>query len=124
MEDNYTLKIDPSTRDICFDDDGNLELVSGDDTTAQAVRLTLQVWKGEFPFVPSHGTDYEKIMGKKRHELAEDEVAEVIREGVFQEPEVSEVDSVDYELTGRELTVSMTGKLSNGNTITSEVSVA
>ena len=48
MEENYTLKIDPESRDITFDADGMMETVSGDDTTAQAVRLTLQTWLGEF----------------------------------------------------------------------------
>ena len=83
--DDFTLRIDPQTRDIVFDEDGMLETISGDEATAQAVRQTLLVYKGEFPLVPSHGTDYEKIMGKKPNELEDDEVPEVIREGVFQE---------------------------------------
>ena len=122
MENNYTLKIDPNTRDIAFDDEGILEVVSSDATTAQAVRLTLDVWKGEFPFDPSHGTDYERIMGKKRRELEEDEVSEVIREAIFQEPDVAEVDSVDFATEGRGLNISFTGRLSSGNIITTEVS--
>lgn len=100
MEENYTLKIDPESRDITFDADGMMETVSGDDTTAQAVRLTLQTWLGEFALVPSHGTDYEAIMGKKPKDLTEDEIPEVIRAAIFQEPEVQEVEEVNYTQTG------------------------
>ena len=120
--DNYTLKIDPSTRDLVLDDAGMMELVSGDATSAQAVRLTLEAWKGEFPFDPTHGTDYSRIAGKKARELLEDEVPEVIRDAVLQETAVSEVDSVEYSLTGRALNVSVTGTLTTGATIKTEVS--
>ena len=99
-----------------------LELVDGDATSAQAVRLTLEAWKGEFPFDPTHGTDYTRIAGKKARELAEDEVPEVIRDAVLQETTVSEVDSVEYSLNGRTLDVSVTGTLTTGTSITTEVS--
>ena len=49
MQDNWTLKIDPESRDLILDDAGALETISGDETTAQAVRLTLEVYRGEFP---------------------------------------------------------------------------
>lgn len=124
MQDNWTLKIDPESRDLILDDAGVLETVSGDDTTAQAVWLTLEVYRGEFPFDPTHGTEYERIMGKKRSELEDDEIPEVIRDAVFQEPQVAEVSAVDYELVGRGLEVSVTGRLQSGNTITTEVSTA
>ena len=42
-------------------------------------------------------------MGKKRSELEDDEIPEVIRDAVFQEPQVAEVSAVDYELVGRGL---------------------
>ena len=115
---NYTLKIDPETRDLCLDDAGMLELVDGDATSAQAVRLTMEAWKGEFPFDPTHGTDYTRIAGKKARELAEDEVPEVIRDAVLQETTVS----VEYNLSGRSLEVSVTGTLTTGGVITTEVS--
>lgn len=123
MDDNYTLKIDPDTRDLCFDDEGIMETVAGDATSAQNVRLTLCAWKEEFPLVPSHGTDYARIMGKKPCELEDDEIPEVIREAVFQEPTVAEVDGVDYSLDGRALSVTFNGQLVNGDSITSEVSI-
>lgn len=122
MDENWTLKIDPESRDIILDDARVLETVSGDETTAQAVRLTLEVYKGEFPFDPTHGTEYKRIMGRKRRDLEDDEVPEVIRDAVFQEPQVAEVSSVEYELEGRALGISVTGRLQSGRTITTEVS--
>lgn len=121
MEENYTLKIDPESRDIVLDGDGILETISGDETSAQAVRLTLEVYRGEFPFDPTHGTDYEKIMGKKAHDLDEDEIPEVIRDAVFQEPAVAEVDGIDYEISGRSLSASITGRFTSGAPISMEV---
>lgn len=121
MQDNWTLKIDPESRDLILDGAGVLETISGDDTTAQAVRLTLEVYRGEFAFDPTHGTAYERIMGKKRHELEDDEIPEVIRDAVFQEPQVIEVNAVDYELMGRGLEIAVTGRLQSGSTIKTEV---
>ena len=40
---NFTLKIDEESRDLVFDSDGNFALIEGDNTTAQAVRLTLEI---------------------------------------------------------------------------------
>ena len=119
---NYTMKIDPNTRDLVVDEAGMLELVDGDATSAQAVRITLEAWKGEFPFDPTHGTEYDRIAGKKARELSEDEVPEVIRDAVLQETTVSEVDTVEYDLSGRSLNVSVTGTLTTGGVIKTEVS--
>ena len=98
-----------------------LELVDGDASSAQAVRLTLEAWKGEFPFDPTHGTEYDRIAGKKARELSEDEVPEVIRDAVLQETTVSQVDTVEYDLSGRILGVSVTGTLITGGVIKTEV---
>ena len=85
MDRNMTLKIDPETMDIPIDEDGNMVLIYGDETTAQCVRLTLLTWKGGFPLDESHGTDYERIFGRRRSDLESDEVEEVLREAIFQE---------------------------------------
>jgi len=120
---NMTLRIDPSTRDIPLDDEGSMELIYGDDTTAQAVRLTLQTWKEEFPLDTTHGTEYDRILGKKPHELEEDEVGEVIREAIFQETDVAQVGSLETAINGRALSVAFTGTLYSGQTISTEVTV-
>lgn len=120
--DQFTLRIDPTTRDITIDDAGDFQIVAGDEATAQNVRLTLDVWRGEFPFDPTHGTDYERIMGKKPGELEDDEVPEVVRDAILQEPGVAEVENVEYKFAeGRELEIRAAGRLDNGHTITTEV---
>lgn len=123
MDENMTLKIDPESRDLVLDEAGMMETIAGDETSAQAVRLTLDVWKGEFPLVPEHGTDYERIMGKKPHELEEDEIGEVIREAIFQEDTVEQVEALETNLTGRSLDIAFTGRLTSGTAITTEVKV-
>lgn len=117
----FTLRIDPASRDISFDEGGIMQTVSGDEAIAQNVRLTLEVWRGEFPLVPNHGTDYDRILGKKPNELEDDEVPEVVRDAIFQEPGVAEIDAVDYKIEGRSIEVAATGRLSNGDPITMEV---
>ena len=100
MDRNMTLKIDPETMDIPLDEDGNMVLIYGDETTAQCVRLTLLTWKGGFPL---------------------DEVEEVLREAIFQETDVEQIDQLDAETDGRELSVTFSGTLYSGQTISMEV---
>lgn len=45
MDTNITLNVSGETRDLVLKD-GALQLLSGDETTAQAVRLTLQACPG------------------------------------------------------------------------------
>lgn len=123
MKDNMSLYIDPETLDLDFDDSGIMRQTFDDETTAQAVRVTLQVYKGEFPLDITHGTDYDRIMGKKPHELEADEVPEILREAIFQEEAVAQVDSLECERSdGRGLSVAFTGTLTSGSTINTEVS--
>ena len=56
-------------------------------------------------------------------DLTEDEIPEVIRAAIFQEPEVQEVEEVNYTQTGRALDISFVGRLANGNTISAEVTM-
>ena len=115
MDRNMTLKIDPETMDIPIDEDGNMVLIYGDETTAQCVRLTLLTWKGGFPL------DYERIFGRRRSDLESDEVEEVLREAIFQETDVEQIDQLDAETDGRELNVAFSGTLYSGQTISMEV---
>ena len=56
------MKIDEESRDLVFDSEGKLETIEGDDTTVQAVRLTLEVYKEEFPLDVTHGSEYDRMM--------------------------------------------------------------
>lgn len=119
--DNMTLLIDPETRDLVFDEDGSFKKIYDNDTTVQNVRHALLTWKAEFFADQTHGTDYESIMGKNQNEIEDEEIKEVIREAVFQEPDVSRIDSLEVSYDRREITVKLSATLVDGETIVLEV---
>lgn len=118
---NMTLLIDPESRDLVFDTDGSFKKIYGDDTTVQNVRHTLLAWKAEFFADETHGTDYESIVGQSMNDVDDDEIKEVIREAVFQDPDVSQIDSISVSYEGRTITVELTATLSDGEKIALEV---
>ena len=112
-------KIDPETKDLSFTDEGMLEVMEDDAAIAQGVALTLGAWKGDFELVPSHGTDYEQILGI---EVDEETTDEVLREAIFQEEQITTVESLGVtQVEGRKMTVTWSGQLSDGKTISMEV---
>lgn len=119
--DNMTLLIDPESRDLVFDTDGSFKKIYGDDTTVQNVRHTLLAWKAEFFADETHGTDYESIVGQSMNDVDDDEIKEVIREAIFQEPDVSRIDSMTVSYDGRSVSVAFTATLVTKETITLEV---
>lgn len=121
MERNRTVYIDPDMRDLAFDDEGMMRELYGDETSAQCVRLTLMAWKADFPLDESHGTDYERILGQRISDLTNDSVDEVVREAIFQEETVTQIDSIAHEVDGRHIDIEFSGTLSSGQTISMEV---
>lgn len=121
--DNMTLLIDPETRDLVFDDSGMLVQIYDEETTVQNVRHTLLTWKEEFFADDEHGTDYERVIGKSQNEIDNDEIEEIIRDAVFQEPEVSRIDSMSVTYENRRISVDFSATLENGESITLEVTV-
>lgn len=119
--DNMTLLIDPESRDLVFDTAGMFRKVYGDDTTVQNVRHALLAWKAEFFADEMHGTDYESIVGLNMNEVDEDEVREIIREAVFQEPDVAQIDSIKVTYENRNITVELAATLESGETMALEV---
>ncbi|MCI8442575.1 MAG: DUF2634 domain-containing protein [Provencibacterium sp.] len=118
MEEDYgTLYINPDTRDIEFDGAGNLRLIAGDEAATQNIRQTLLIWKKEWPLNLEHGTDYEKILGRKLSDLADDEAEEVLREAIFQEPRVREISSLTLMRQDGSLHVEFEAVLDNGHTV-------
>ena len=109
------MKIDEESRDLVFDSEGKLETIEGDDTTVQAVRLTLEVYKEEFPLDVTHGTDYDRIMGQPISRLPKDEIQE--------EPQVSQIDQLELSETERTLKVAFVGMLQSGKVIKTEAEV-
>jgi len=118
---NMTLLIDPETRDLRFDESGSFRKLFDEDTIVQNVRHTLLTWKDEFFSDTTHGTDYERIFGVSQNEINEDEIKEIIREAVFQEPKVSQIDSISLTYDKRSVSVILSATLEDGDKITLEV---
>ncbi len=104
MDENMTLLIDPETRDLVLDENGDFKKIFGKDTVVQNVRHALLTWKAEFFADRRHGTDYERIMGVNQNELEDGDVDEVIREAVFQEPDISWIESLTITFENRTIT--------------------
>ncbi len=119
--DNMTLMIDLETRDLVFDDDGSFKKIYTVDTIVQNVRHVLLTWKAEFFADETHGTNYERIFGLNQNDIDEEEIKEIIREAIFQEPEVSRIDSLVISYDDRTISVEFSATLADGETITSEV---
>lgn len=120
--DNMTLYLDPDTFDLEFDENGYFKRIYGDDTTAQNVRNTLLTWKKEFFTDLTHGTAYERIMGKNQNEINQDEIEEILREAVLQEVNVYRVDDIQSTYNGRTIEATVVATLKNGEKIKLEVS--
>lgn len=117
MGENKTLKIDPVTHDMVIDGDGSLAMISGAETVAQCVRLTLEVFKGEWFLDTGHGTDYEQIVGD-----GSGDPETVLRAAIFQETAVRYIDRLSVRRAGRQLTASFSGRLADGTPLSLEVS--
>lgn len=120
---DYTLKLDPVTRDLLFDANGIMETIEGDDASVQNVNVNLNTWKGGFLLDETHGTDYARILSKFRREVLPNETEEVLRDGVLQEPKVSIINSIDATLSDqRVLNAYITGELASETDFDTEVS--
>ena len=118
-----TLKINPETRDLVFDEDGNLEQIYDEETIMQNVRNTLLTWKAEFFADEEHGAEYDRILGQPENEIDFEDVEEVIREAVLQEPDVARVDDIEASYEGRSITALITMTFENDETVSLEVTV-
>lgn len=118
---NITLEIGSQSNDLEFDEDGIMKTVHGNEATAQNVRMALTAWKGDFPPVPEHGTDYGRLFSEG---CSREEQAEIVRDAVFQEEGVSQVERLAVTDTGRRtVNISFDGQLADGGRISTEVSV-
>lgn len=121
MDDNMTLMIDPETRDLVLDESGCFVKIYGADTTVQNVRHALVTWKAEFFADKAHGTDYERIVGTNQNEIDLNEVQDIVREAIFQEDDVSRIDTLNVSYDGRSVTAEFSATLVDGETIALEV---
>ena len=121
MGENMTLLIDPETRDLVFDAEGSFQKIYDEDTVVQNIRHALVTWKKEFFADPEHGTDYERIMGTNQNEIEVEEIKEILREAIFQEPNVSRIDTMTVTYDGRSISAEFSATLVNDEQISLEV---
>jgi hypothetical protein len=121
MGENMTLLIDPETRDLVFDAEGSFQKIYDEDTVVQNIRHALVTWKQEFFADPEHGTDYERIMGTNQNEIEVEEIKEILREAIFQEPNVSRIDTMTVTYDGRSISAEFSATLVNDEQISLEV---
>ncbi len=113
------LFIDAKTRDLVLDA-GEIKPVSGGEDIAQAVRVTLLAWLGEWELDIRHGTDYAKITGDD--DITDQEIRDIISAAVYQEPEVQSITALTISRAGREVSIHLAAQLRDGRLISVEVS--
>lgn len=114
------LKLDDE-RDLCFDENGDMESLYDAEAIAQNVTNELRAWKGEFPLDLSHGMDWESVVAQPPDE-AQAEADDAARTAIFHEPYVQTIDELEITTAERQLTIDYTGTLYDGSTIRLEVS--
>lgn len=107
-------------RDIYFDADGILARRYDGEAVTQNIQNNLLTWKGEFPLNTDHGTDWPRVVGRPTSE-AIDEADDVLRESIFQEPYVKQIDEITPKLEGRSLGAEFSATLYDGTTVRTEV---
>ncbi len=116
---NITLKIGSQSNDLEFDEDGVMKTVHGNEAIAQNVRMALTAWKGDFLPVPEHGTDYSRFFSEG---CSHEEQIEVVRDAVFQDEGVIQVEKLTVTDAGRRMVnISFDGQLAGGGHISTEV---
>jgi hypothetical protein len=121
MNDNLTLFIDDDTQDLRFTPEGEMELIYGNETTAQCVRLTLEAYLKDFFLDESHGTEWTRVLGRKMSELSDAELDSVLRAAILQETDISFIVSMSFERQYRGISVTFTAQLRNGGEVTLEI---
>jgi hypothetical protein len=122
MPSNVTLYLDNETHDIAIAD-GTFVMTADAAAIVQNIRNTLLVYLGEFPLDEEHGTDWERVFGEAN--ITDEEISEIVRDAIFQEEFVQEVESVTIlrNETARSINVLFIAVLGDGTTIQQEVLV-
>lgn len=115
---NVSVLIDEATGDMSFTD-GEINMVSDESSILQNIRNTLLVYKGEFSKEPEHGTDYDTVFGDDP--VSNEEITEIVRDAIFEEPYVKEISSIAAEKVNRQMNIVFEATLYTGETITARV---
>ncbi|GED69383.1 DUF2634 domain-containing protein [Brevibacillus reuszeri] len=81
--------------DLAFDEDGELLTIEGPEEIAQCAAITLGTNKNEWFLNPQMGIRFMAFLDKKQ---SEEEMREEIRQGLFQEPRIKTVESIDFSI--------------------------
>ena len=112
------LYIDPDTRDLELID-GDIRTIHGGDDIAQAVRVTLSVFLGEWELDTRHGTDYERVLAEA--DISTEEIRDILAAAIYQEPQVASIETLEIARQDRELQIAFAGRLQDGTAIEMEV---
>ena len=110
--------VDADTRDLVIAD-GDILTVDGAADIAQAVRVTLQAWLGDWDLDTRHGTDYPRIVSDDS--ATDTEIREIISAAIYQEPTVKRINTLDITRGDRVVSVRFTAQLADGSVISGEV---
>lgn len=121
MADISVLQLDEDTRDLCFDEDGNLACLYDAEAITQNIRNNLNTWKGEFPLDTEHGMDWDSVVQSPISD-ATSRADDAARKAIFQEPYVKTIDELEISTENRKLTIDFDGTLYDSSTVRLEVS--
>lgn len=110
--------VDPDTRDLELVD-GDIRTIHGGADIAQAVRVTLSVFLGEWELDTRHGTDYERIIADE--DIPDMLIRDVIAAAIYQEPQVASIDTLEITRQDRVIRIYFAGRLQDGVAIEMEV---
>ncbi|PZD96405.1 DUF2634 domain-containing protein [Paenibacillus sambharensis] len=102
---------------------GELAIIDEQADVAQSLRIILGTRRGEWFLNPDFGID-SSILHQKS--WAAEDVEEVIRAGLYQDERIVSVEAIDQSIgrASRQLTISFTALMTNGEQVRSEVEVS
>lgn len=108
--------------DLSFDDNGELIMIDGAEEVAQCAAVTIGTNMEEWFLNPGLGIKFRAFLDKQQSEA---EMREQIRQGLFQEPRIRTVESIEFTIDRkkRELWVRFVATADTGEVIEREVTI-
>jgi phage baseplate assembly protein W len=88
--------------DLVFDENGELIMIDGAEEVAQCAELALGTNQGEWFLNPKMGIIFRAFLDKKQ---SEEEMREQIRQGLFQEPRIKTVETIEFTIDRKNRTI-------------------
>lgn len=109
-------------KDLQIDNSGDLviskhdiQLVRDKELTAQKVRLTLSTNKGEWSLNEDEGINFKAFLTKNPNQ---DEILDTVLDGLHQIDETMKIDSYDFKIVNRNLTMQFKASTPSGESMT------